>query len=38
VLHSTDAGAHDKLLSDHYMIKVPIKDYVDDNDSRHPDE
>ena len=34
VLHSTDVGAHDKLLSDHYMIKVPIKDYVDDNDSR----
>lgn len=35
VLHSTDVGAHDKLLSDHYMIKIPIKDYVDDNDARH---
>ncbi|HEX8654222.1 MAG TPA: endonuclease/exonuclease/phosphatase family protein [Allosphingosinicella sp.] len=37
VLHSTDIGAHDKFLSDHYMIKIPIKDYVDDNDSRHDD-
>lgn len=36
VLHSTDIGAHDKFLSDHYMIKVPIKDYVDDSDLRHP--
>lgn len=36
VLHSTDVGAHDKFLSDHYIIKVPIKDYVDDNDTRHP--
>ena len=35
VLHSTDVGAHDKFLSDHYMIKIPIKDYVDDNDSRN---
>jgi hypothetical protein len=34
VLHATDIGAHDKFLSDHYMIKIPIKDYVDDNDSR----
>lgn len=35
VLHSTDVGAHDKYLSDHYMIKVPVKDYVDDQDNRH---
>jgi hypothetical protein len=35
ILHSTDVRAHDRFLSDHYMIKVPIKDYVDDHDTRH---
>ncbi|HTV03544.1 MAG TPA: hypothetical protein VMF13_23530 [Luteitalea sp.] len=35
ILHSSDIRAHDRFLSDHYMIKVPIKDYVDDQDTRH---
>lgn len=35
ILHSNDVRAHDRFLSDHYMAKVPIKDYVDDHDTRH---
>ena len=34
VLRSTDLLLHDRLLSDHYMIKVSVKDYVDDADPR----
>lgn len=34
VLRSSDLKAHDRLLSDHYMIKVSVKDYVDDADPR----
>jgi hypothetical protein len=34
VLRSSDLQAHDKFLSDHYMIKVSIKDYVDEADPR----
>ena len=34
VLRSSDLTAHDKFLSDHYMIKVSVKDYVDDADPR----
>lgn len=34
VLRSSDLQAHDKLLSDHYMIKLSVKDYVDDADPR----
>lgn len=34
VLRSSDLLQHDRLLSDHYMIKVSIKDYVDDADPR----
>jgi len=34
VLRSSDLGLHDRLLSDHYMIKVSVKDYVDDADPR----
>jgi endonuclease/exonuclease/phosphatase family metal-dependent hydrolase len=30
VLRSSDLEAHDRFLSDHYMIKVSVKDYVDD--------
>jgi endonuclease/exonuclease/phosphatase family metal-dependent hydrolase len=34
VLRSSDLTLHDKFLSDHYMIKISIKDYVDDADPR----
>lgn len=34
ILRSSDLRAHDKLLSDHYMIKISVKDYVDDADPR----
>lgn len=34
VLRSTDLEQHDRFLSDHYMIKVSVKDYVDDADPR----
>jgi endonuclease/exonuclease/phosphatase family metal-dependent hydrolase len=34
VLRSSDLTQHDRFLSDHYMIKISIKDYVDDADPR----
>jgi hypothetical protein len=34
VLRSSDLALHDRFLSDHYMIKVSVKDYVDDADPR----
>lgn len=34
VLRSSDLLQHDQFLSDHYMIKVSVKDYVDDADPR----
>lgn len=34
VLRSSDLTLHDKYLSDHYMIKISVKDYVDDADPR----
>jgi hypothetical protein len=34
VLRSSDPFLHDRFLSDHYMIRVSIKDYVDDADPR----
>lgn len=34
VLRSSDLTAHDKFLSDHYMIKISVKDYLDDADPR----
>jgi endonuclease/exonuclease/phosphatase family metal-dependent hydrolase len=34
VLRSSDLQQHDKFLSDHYMVKVSVKDYVDDADPR----
>jgi len=34
VIESSDLTAHDRFLSDHYMIKVSVKDYVDDADPR----
>lgn len=34
VLRSSDLEAHDRFLSDHYMIKMSVKDYVDDADPR----
>lgn len=33
-LRSSDPLRHDRFLSDHYMIKVSVKDYVDDADPR----
>lgn len=39
VLRSADLVMHDRLLSDHYMIKMSVKLYLDDNDTRgivHP--
>lgn len=36
VLHSADLQAHDRFLSDHHMIKICVKDYVDDLDPRVP--
>lgn len=34
VLRSSDLTSHDRFLSDHYMIKISVKDYVDDADPR----
>jgi endonuclease/exonuclease/phosphatase family metal-dependent hydrolase len=34
ILRSSDLKAHDRFLSDHYMIKISVKDYVDDADPR----
>ena len=34
VLRSSDLTAHDRFLSDHYMIKISVKDYLDDADPR----
>lgn len=34
ILRSSDLEGHDRFLSDHYMIKVSVKDYVDDADPR----
>ena len=34
VLRSSDLTQHDRYLSDHYMIKMSIKNYVDDADPR----
>ncbi|KQC31109.1 hypothetical protein AAY42_15330 [Flagellimonas eckloniae] len=34
ILRSSDLGLHDRLLSDHYMIKISVKNYVDDADPR----
>lgn len=34
VLRSSDLSKHDRFLSDHYMIKICVKTYVDDADPR----
>ncbi|MBI1225881.1 MAG: hypothetical protein GC192_11650 [Bacteroidetes bacterium] len=34
VLRSSDLILHDRFLSDHYMIKMSVKDYIDDADPR----
>jgi endonuclease/exonuclease/phosphatase family metal-dependent hydrolase len=34
VMRSSDLTLHDRFLSDHYMIKISVKDYVDDSDPR----
>lgn len=34
VMRASDLKAHDRFLSDHYMIKISVKDYVDDADPR----
>jgi len=34
VLRSSDLLLHDRFLSDHYMVKVSVKDYIDDADPR----
>jgi hypothetical protein len=34
IMKSSDLKAHDRFLSDHYMIKISVKDYVDDADPR----
>ena len=34
VLRSADLELHDRFLSDHYMIKMSVKMYLDDNDPR----
>ncbi|MCY6383429.1 endonuclease/exonuclease/phosphatase family protein [Hoeflea prorocentri] len=34
VLRSSDLAAHDLYLSDHYMIKLSVKAYLDDDDPR----
>ncbi|MEM7079351.1 MAG: endonuclease/exonuclease/phosphatase family protein [Pseudomonadota bacterium] len=36
ILQSADLDAHDRELSDHYMIKISVKSYVDDADPRKP--
>lgn len=35
ILRSADLEAHDRFLSDHYMVKASVKDYVDDADPRN---
>jgi len=35
VLRSADLALHDKFLSDHYMIKMSVKLYLDDSDPRN---
>jgi hypothetical protein len=35
VLQSSDMSLHDKYLSDHYMIKISVKLYVDEDDPRN---
>ena len=34
VMRSSDLVSHDRFLSDHYMIKISVKLYVDDTDPR----
>ncbi len=34
VLRSSDLERHDRFLSDHYMIKISVKTYLDDADPR----
>lgn len=34
ILQSADLDAHDQELSDHFMIKISVKSYVDDADPR----
>jgi len=34
ILRSSDLIQHDRFLSDHYMIKMSVKDYIDDSDPR----
>jgi endonuclease/exonuclease/phosphatase family metal-dependent hydrolase len=34
ILQSSDMSLHDKYLSDHYMIKISVKLYVDEDDPR----
>jgi endonuclease/exonuclease/phosphatase family metal-dependent hydrolase len=34
ILRSSDLEAHDRFLSDHYMVKASVKDYVDEADPR----
>ncbi|MEO1031598.1 MAG: hypothetical protein AAFX55_09345 [Bacteroidota bacterium] len=34
ILRSSDLTQHDRFLSDHYMIKISVKNYVDDADPR----
>lgn len=34
VLKASDLTQHDRFLSDHYMIKMSVKDYIDDADPR----
>lgn len=34
VLRSSDLWRHDRFLSDHYMIKISVKTYLDDADPR----
>ncbi len=34
VLRSSDLNRHDRFISDHYMIKISVKTYLDDSDPR----
>ena len=34
VLRSSDLNKHDRYISDHYMIKISVKTYLDDSDPR----
>ena len=34
VLRSSDLNQHDRFISDHYMIKISVKTYLDDSDPR----